>query len=50
MLTLYVVPVIYAFVARNTKSPEYISQMIDKLRAAAGAKPLAAPKEQTDGT
>jgi len=50
LLTLYVVPVIYAFIARNTHSPEYISQMIDKLRATAGAKPLAAPKEQTDGT
>jgi hypothetical protein len=29
-----VVPVVYAFVARNTKSPEYISHMIDKLRTA----------------
>nr|WP_298718905.1 efflux RND transporter permease subunit [uncultured Steroidobacter sp.] len=48
LLTLYVVPVIYAFVARNTQSPEYISQMIDKLRAAAGAKPLAAPSKQAD--
>ncbi|WP_116808313.1 efflux RND transporter permease subunit [Steroidobacter cummioxidans] len=45
LLTLYVVPVIYAFVARNTQSPEYISHMIDKLRAAAGAKPLAAPTQ-----
>ncbi|GFE79015.1 multidrug transporter [Steroidobacter agaridevorans] len=50
LLTLYVVPVIYAFVARNTKSPEYISHMIDKLRTTAGTKPIAAPKEQTDGT
>jgi multidrug efflux pump len=50
LLTLYVVPVIYAFVARNTQSPEYISHMIDKLREAAGRKPIAAPKEQTDGT
>ena len=48
MLTLYVVPVIYAFVARNTQSPEYISRMIDKLRAAAGAEPVAAPTTQAD--
>jgi len=50
LLTLYVVPVIYVFVARNTQSPEYISRMIDKLRSDAGAKPIAAPKEQADGT
>lgn len=49
LLTLYVVPVIYAFVARNTKSPEYISHMIDKLRAT-GAKPIAAPTAQADET
>jgi multidrug efflux pump len=36
-LTLYVVPVIYAFVARNTKSPEYISHMIDRLRSGGSA-------------
>jgi multidrug efflux pump len=32
LLTLYVVPVVYALVARNTRSPEYVSQLIDKLR------------------
>jgi multidrug efflux pump len=32
LLTLYVVPVVYTFVARNTQSPEYISQMIEGLR------------------
>lgn len=36
LLTLYVVPVIYTIVARNTKSPEYIAQTIERLR---GAKP-----------
>src|SRR5690606_34523256 len=34
LLTLYLVPVVYAFVARNTKSPEYISRLIDSLRTA----------------
>jgi len=48
MLTLYVVPVVYAFVARNSQSPEYISRMIDKLRAAPGAEPIAAPTTQAD--
>jgi hypothetical protein len=33
--------VIYAFVARNTKSPEYISHMIERLRSGA-AKPAPA--------
>ncbi len=35
LLTLYVVPVVYAAVARNTKSPEYIAKLIDSLRAKA---------------
>ena len=43
LLTLYVVPVIYAFVARNTKSPEYISQMIERLRTGASTPALPAP-------
>jgi multidrug efflux pump len=34
LLTLYVVPVVYAYIARNTQSPEYISHLIDKLRTA----------------
>jgi multidrug efflux pump len=46
LLTLYVVPVVYTFVARNTQSPEYISQMIDRLRST--AKPIdAEPKPAT---
>jgi multidrug efflux pump len=32
LLTLYVVPVVYGFVARNTKSPEYITHLIERLR------------------
>ena len=40
LLTLYVVPVIYSYVARNTHSPEHISKLIDGLRARA-TKPAA---------
>ena len=31
LLTLIVVPTVYGLVARNTHSPEYVAQMIDKL-------------------
>jgi len=37
LLTLVVVPTVYGLVARNTHSPEYVSRLIDKLRAAGGA-------------
>jgi len=32
LLTLYVVPVVYGYVARSTQSPEYIAHLIEKLR------------------
>jgi multidrug efflux pump len=32
LLTLYVVPVVYSLVARNTQSPEHISKLIEGLR------------------
>jgi len=32
LLTLYVVPVVYGYIARNTQSPEYIAHLIEKLR------------------
>ncbi len=32
LLTLYVVPVVYSLVARNTHSPEHIAKLIDALR------------------
>jgi multidrug efflux pump len=35
LLTLIVVPTVYALVAKNTHSPEYVSQVIEKLTAAA---------------
>jgi len=34
LLTLLVVPAVYGLVARNTHSPEYVAQLIDKLKAA----------------
>jgi hypothetical protein len=40
LLTLYVVPVIYSYVARNTHSPEHIAKLIEGLRAQA-TKPAA---------
>jgi multidrug efflux pump len=33
LLTLYVVPIVYGYVARDTRSPEYIAHLIDRLRA-----------------
>ena len=32
-LTLYVVPVVYSLLARNTRSPEYVSRLVEKLRS-----------------
>jgi hydrophobe/amphiphile efflux-1 (HAE1) family protein len=42
LLTLYVVPVVYGYIARNTRSPEYIAHLIDRLR---GGKETG-PKEE----
>ena len=36
LLTLFVVPAMYLLIARNTKSPEYVSHLIDRLRSARG--------------
>lgn len=38
LLTLLVVPAVYALFARNTKSPQYVSRMIDKLFSQLGTK------------
>ncbi len=35
-LTLIVVPTVYALVARNTHSPEYVSQLIERLKVSSG--------------
>jgi multidrug efflux pump subunit AcrB len=31
MLTLFVVPAVYSLIARKTRSPEYMSQLVDRL-------------------
>ena len=36
LLTLIVVPAVYGLVARNTHSPEYVAQLIDKLKKSGG--------------
>jgi len=41
LLTLYVVPVVYALVARNTRSPEYVSRLIDRLRGSTAGEASA---------
>jgi hypothetical protein len=36
-----VVPALYVKIARNTKSPQYFSRVIDRLLGAAGKQPAA---------
>ena len=40
VLTLYIVPVLYTLIARDSRSPQYVSKLIDKLRG-----PTASPAE-----
>jgi multidrug efflux pump len=37
-LTLFVVPALYVRIARNTRSPQYLSQLIDRLKGAQGGQ------------
>jgi len=37
-LTLFVVPALYLLIARNTRSPQYVSRLIEKLRGTRGAE------------
>jgi hypothetical protein len=37
LLTLFVVPACYALLARNTRSPQYVSRAIARLRRAGDA-------------
>ncbi len=46
LLTLYIVPTIYMLLARNSRSPEYVSRLLEKLRSARQSAPPAA---QTPG-
>jgi multidrug efflux pump len=43
VLTLFVVPAIYALIARNTRSPQYVSRMIDRLTAGTRAEVAQTP-------
>ena len=43
VLTLVVVPAVYALVARNTRSPQYWAGVIQKLRAKERSTPAAEP-------
>jgi len=42
VLTLVVVPAVYAIVARNTRSPQYWSRIIERLKSSAAAVPAQA--------
>ncbi len=44
ILTLVVIPSVYVLIARNSHSPEYIGQMIDKLRLTASKEGSAQPQ------
>jgi multidrug efflux pump len=41
VMTLYVVPALYLLIARNTRSPEYVSSLIDGLLGRPGARGTA---------
>jgi multidrug efflux pump len=42
-LTLFVVPALYVKIARNTRSPQYLSRLIDRLRKADSNSPVSDP-------
>jgi multidrug efflux pump len=43
VLTLVVVPAVYSLIAKNSHSPEYVAQMIDKLNVGGPLGPTASP-------
>ena len=45
ILTLVVVPTVYTLIARNTHSPEYVSQLIDKLSGKSGSSDEALARQ-----
>jgi hypothetical protein len=45
-LTLLVVPAVYSIAARKTKSPQYVSKLLDKL--AGSRPPESAPVEKAN--
>jgi len=42
-LTLFVVPALYVKIARNTRSPQYLSRLIDRLKGGTTETPAPAP-------
>ena len=48
LLTLFIVPTMYTLMARSTRSPEYVSHMIERLRRGRPAAPEAEPPVATD--
>jgi multidrug efflux pump len=46
VLTLYVVPAVYNLIARNTRSPEHVTHLLEKMRATVAAK-LVRKADQT---
>ncbi len=36
-LTLFVVPALYVLIAKNTRSPQYVSRLVERLRGSSGA-------------
>jgi flagellar motor switch protein FliM len=42
-LTLFVVPALYVKIARNTRSPQHVSRMIDRLMGGDGQRTPAEP-------
>jgi multidrug efflux pump len=48
-LTLFVVPALYVKIARNTRSPQYLSRLIDRLRSAEEGPPVSSPAPPAPG-
>ena len=49
-LTLFVVPAVYSLVARRTKSPEYMSKLVDKVMGASKPAEPTTATVQTEPT
>jgi multidrug efflux pump len=50
VLTLFVVPALYVKIARNTKSPEYLTRLIERLTASQKGGQKDAPQDAPAGT
>jgi multidrug efflux pump len=46
LLTLFVVPAVYSLIARRTRSPEYMSQLVDKLLGREAEAPTASAMQR----